>query len=177
MEPVQPISRARTLRVTCKGHVMIEITSPAPLRVLVVDACADMTDSLAMLLNMWGCDARTANDGPAALESARAFCPEVLLMDIELRGPMNGFGVARKLRAGPNRPHALLVCITRYDKTADRRKLQQAGFERHFLKPANLSELRLLLKDRMASRRSARQSDNRFALTPRVDRQVVASAM
>ncbi len=156
---------------------MIGITSPARLRVLVVDASVDITDNLAMLLNWWGCAARTAHDGPAALEAARAFRPEVLLMDIDLPGRMNGFDVARELRGRRKRAHALLVCVTDCDTTVDRRRFHQAGFEHHFLKPANLRELRLLLETRKASRRTPKPPDNRVAPVPRVERQALVSAI
>jgi CheY-like chemotaxis protein len=177
MELVQPTSEPGCSAFTCRGHIMIGITSPAPLRVLVVDASVDITDNLAVLLNWWGCAARTAHDGPTALEAARAFRPDVLLMDIDLPGRMSGFDVARELRSRPKRTHALLVCVTDRDTSVDRRRLQQAGFEYHFLKPANLRELRLLLEIRKASRRLAKRPDNGRKPVPTVKRQDLASAV
>src|SRR5206468_3094891 len=69
-------------------------------RVLVVDDNADAAESLALLLGIGGHEARTAGDGPAALEAARVFRPGVVLLDIGLPG-MSGHEVARRLRREP----------------------------------------------------------------------------
>jgi DNA-binding response OmpR family regulator len=69
------------------------------LRVLVVDDTKDAADSLCLPLRTWGFDVRTAHDGPAALAAARAYRPDVALLDLGLPG-MSGYEVCRRLRGG-----------------------------------------------------------------------------
>jgi CheY-like chemotaxis protein len=120
-------------------------SSLPPLRVLVVDDCPDTTDSLALLLRLWGHDARVAHDGPAALEAARASPPDVVLLDVGLGTGMDGYDVARRLRALPNLEEALLICTTGYGMEADRRRSREAGFDHHLTKPANPEKLQQIL--------------------------------
>ena len=114
-------------------------------RVLVVDDNTDEADSLGELLELWGYEVRTAYDGPAALSEAAAFRPGIVLLDIGLPR-MNGYEVARRLRAesGPTPPR--LVAVTGYGQEEDRRLAEQAGFEHHFTKPVDPDHLRHLLK-------------------------------
>jgi signal transduction histidine kinase/ActR/RegA family two-component response regulator len=114
------------------------------LRVLVVDDDVDAAQSLAMLLNLWGHEVYATHDGAAALEAAQAWQPAVVLLDIGLPG-MDGYEVARRLRAarGPARP--LLVALTGYGQEEDRRRSQEAGFDRHLVKPADPETLEMLL--------------------------------
>src|SRR5690242_20401824 len=66
-------------------------------RVLVVNDSADNVESMALVLRLYGHEVYTALGGPAALETARAKRPDVVLLDISMPG-MNGYEVARKLR-------------------------------------------------------------------------------
>jgi CheY-like chemotaxis protein len=117
-----------------------------PLRVLVVDDCHDTTDSLATLLGLWGgYDVSVAYDGPGALEAARGQPPDIVLLDIKLGTGMDGYDVARLLRAQNSLKDALLVCITGYGMDADRRRARQAGFNQHLTKPFDPNELEGLL--------------------------------
>src|SRR5205814_3084476 len=83
----------------------------APRRVLVVDDNADAADSLAEYLATAGHEVRTAYAGQEALEAARAYRPEAVLLDIGLPG-MDGYEVARRLRQEPGLERALLVALT-----------------------------------------------------------------
>src|SRR5262249_52831389 len=81
---------------------------PAPRRVLVVDDNVDAAQTMGVLLEAAGHDVRLAHDGPGALEAARDYGPDVVLLDIGLPG-MNGFEVAAGLRAAFPRDGLLLV--------------------------------------------------------------------
>lgn len=107
---------------------------PAGRRVLVVDDNADGAESLSELLRLLGHEVRTAPDGPAALGTARAFRPAVVLCDIGLPG-MDGYEVARRLRADAATAGAVLVAVTGWGSDDDRRKSREAGFDRHLTKP------------------------------------------
>src|SRR5947209_9435729 len=114
---------------------MRDTTPSGPLRVLVVDDCKDMRDTLAMLLRAWGHEVRLAWDGPSALEAGRAFRPQAVLLDIGLRG-MDGWEVARRLRGQDDLRPLLLVALTGYAGEQDRARCREAGFDVHLAKPA-----------------------------------------
>jgi signal transduction histidine kinase/ActR/RegA family two-component response regulator len=113
-------------------------------RVLAVDDNADAVESLALLLGVLGHEVRTASDGPAALETAAAFRPDVVLLDIGLPG-MDGYEVARRLRDEAGLKETLLVAVTGYGQEEDRRRAEQAGFDAHLTKPAHPGELLAVL--------------------------------
>lgn len=109
-------------------------------RVLVVDDNVDIAQSLAMLLEGWGHHVVTAHDGHGALAMAKSENPEVILLDIGLPG-MDGYEVARRLRADPRMKGKTLAAITGYGQTRDKAMAIEAGFDRHFTKPVDIPEL------------------------------------
>jgi len=113
-------------------------------RVLVVDDNKDAAESLALLLRVAGHDVRVCQDGPSALRTAAEYYPEAVLLDIGLPG-MNGYEVARRLRGQPDTERALLVALTGYGQDEDQRRAREAGFDHHFVKPADLEALAALL--------------------------------
>jgi PAS domain S-box-containing protein len=115
-----------------------------PQRVLVVEDNEDGGNSLAKLLAALGHEVRLARDGPAGLAEAETFAPEVVLLDIGLPG-LDGYEVARRLRALPAGRDALLVAMTGWGQEEDRRRAQEAGFNAHLVKPVELKELARLL--------------------------------
>jgi PAS domain S-box-containing protein len=115
-----------------------------PRNILVVDDNVDSAQSLAMLLSQIGHRVRVAHTGQAAIESARAEAPEVVLLDIGLP-EMNGYDVARRLRRQPATGRALLIALTGYGQEEDRRRSTEAGFDAHLVKPVDLNTLSALL--------------------------------
>jgi PAS domain S-box-containing protein len=119
--------------------------APRPaFRVLVVDDNRDGADSVAMLLKLWGHEARVAYDGPGALEAAREFRPQLVLLDIGLPG-MTGLDVARRLRQEPGLEGAVLAAMTGYGQEEDRRRTEEAGMSAHLVKPVDPVALKDLL--------------------------------
>ncbi|MFN0019951.1 MAG: ATP-binding protein [Pirellulaceae bacterium] len=119
--------------------------SPGPaLRVLVVDDNIDAAQTLGMLLRATGHDVRMVYNGPAALEAAVDFHPEVVLLDIGLPG-LDGFEVARRLRVQPDTQSALLIAMTGYGQEADRQRSLAAGFNHHLVKPVSFEKVREIL--------------------------------
>jgi PAS domain S-box-containing protein len=113
-------------------------------RVLVVDDNIDAAEALSRLLRLQDQEVCVAHDGDAALEIAGAMQPEVVLLDLELP-KLDGFEVARRLRAErPVRP-LLLVATTGYGQEEDRRRTAEAGFDHHLVKPIDPEELLTLL--------------------------------
>ncbi|MGO4550440.1 ATP-binding protein [Lysobacter sp. 2RAF19] len=124
--------------------------APRPLgrdamRVLVVDDNEDAARTLAMLLELLGMDFRIASDGPRALALAADFEPHVCLLDIGLPG-MNGYELARRLRADPRHAGAVLIAITGWAGPQDKAQAYAAGFSDHFRKPADVARLSALLE-------------------------------
>jgi two-component system CheB/CheR fusion protein len=113
-------------------------------RVLLVDDHLDAATSLAKLLRLQGHDVRLAHDGPAALEAAAAFRPEIVLLDIGLPG-MDGFEVARRMRTDASMNCAVVAALTGYGRDEDRQRSQLAGIDVHLVKPINLEVLHALL--------------------------------
>jgi len=110
-----------------------------------------MCASTAMLLRLWGHDAREAADGPTALAEAAEYYPDVVLLDLGLPG-MDGYEVARRLRQqmGPSQP--LMVSMSGHAGTEQRRRALEAGCNLHWIKPAEPEELCRLLESRKRAR-------------------------
>ena len=115
-----------------------------PLKVLVVDDNVDTLLGFSMLLKASGHDVRTAHDGLSAVETAIAYRPNVVLLDIGLPG-LNGYEVARRLRQHPNLKNTVLIALTGYGQDTDRQASKQAGFDHHLVKPARFDQLNKIL--------------------------------
>ncbi len=113
-------------------------------RILVIDDNIHSAESLALIIKLWGHDTRVAHGGPKALEIAAAYRPEIVLLDIGLP-EMDGYAVARSLRATDGLDGALLVAITGYSRDEDRLRSREAGFDHHLVKPLDLDALEGLL--------------------------------
>ncbi len=113
-------------------------------RVLVVDDNRDAAESMGMLLEMSGCKVRIAFDGPEALRIAEEYVPEVVLLDIGMPG-MDGYEVARRLRASPKTRSARLIALTGWGQAEDKQRTAAAGFDEHFTKPVEPDLLGKLL--------------------------------
>lgn len=109
-----------------------------PLRVLVVDDETDCVDSLALLLRLWGHDVRTARDGPAAVQVAMVWRPDVVVCDIMLPG-MDGLQLGAELRRRPECRDTVLLALSGRQDLAGPAKA--AGFDHYFLKPVDLAGL------------------------------------
>ncbi|MBX3413969.1 MAG: response regulator [Pirellulales bacterium] len=114
-------------------------------RVLVVEDHADLARMLSSLVVRCGPEVRVASDGPTALEAAREFQPDLVLLDIGLPG-MSGYDVAAELRKLPGLQSAVLVALTGYGQEEDRQRTQTAGFSRHLVKPIAFDVLQQVLR-------------------------------
>ena len=115
-------------------------------RVLVVDDSADSADSLALLLRIEGHDVSTAYSASAALDAAERLQPDVAFIDIGLP-VMDGYEVARRLRASERCRAIKLVALTGYGQPEDREAAHRAGFDHHLVKPADLSSVGAILAE------------------------------
>lgn len=115
-------------------------------RVLAVDDNADSVDSLAMLLRMMGHEVETAGDGEKALAVAEQFRPHVAILDIGLP-KMNGYEVAKQIRARPWARDIVLVALTGWGQEDHRRRSAESGFNHHLTKPVEFNALQRILAD------------------------------
>jgi len=116
----------------------------SPLRVMVVDDNADAAQMLAALLEVQGHAVSVEYDAHGALARARRERPDVLLLDIGLPD-MDGYELARRLRAQPENAGATLVALTGYGQSQDREEARLAGFDHYLVKPADLNQVNEVL--------------------------------
>ena len=113
-------------------------------RILIVDDNRDAASSLAMLLELSGNEVGTAHDGVSAVDTAAAFHPDVVLLDIGLPG-LDGYEVARRLRDEPWGKRIMLIAVTGRGEYEDRQRSRGAGFDAHLVKPIEHASLMKLL--------------------------------
>lgn len=105
-------------------------------RVLIVDDNQDAAMTLAFFLRDCGCNVQTAFDSKDAMDKAQQFLPEAALLDIGLPD-INGYELAGKFQSIPNLQDTLLIAITGYNKTEDRKLSKISGFKHHLAKPVD----------------------------------------
>jgi CheY-like chemotaxis protein len=111
------------------------------LRVLVAEDNIDSGDGPGLLLRLYGHEVLVTRTGPAALEAAPGFRPDLVLLDIGLPG-LDGFEVARRMREMPELKGAVLSALTAYTPSeADRQRPEQALFDHQYVKPVSLETL------------------------------------
>jgi PAS domain S-box-containing protein len=136
-----PLHASQVAAPKARGREHSSIDS---LRVLVVDDNKDAAESLAMLLRTAGAEVHVAHNGPAALEHFASREPHVVLLDIGMPD-MDGCEVARRLRELAPAERVALVALTGWGQDEDRRRVREAGFDHHLVKPVDLASLQALL--------------------------------
>ncbi|MDQ2989504.1 MAG: PAS domain-containing protein [Pseudomonadota bacterium] len=116
----------------------------APVRVMIVDDNVDAAQSLAALLDSEGHIVMVAEDGARTLAASEGAAIQVFILDIGLPD-MDGYELARRLRANPANAGAVLVALTGYGQAHDRVLSKAAGFDHHFVKPVDTAALSQLL--------------------------------
>lgn len=114
------------------------------LRIVVVDDNEDAAHTLTMALELFGCEVRVAHTAQEALDIAAAFRPGVALLDIGLPD-MNGYELARRLRATTFGKSIVLIAATGWGQEKDRQLAVDAGFNHHLTKPIDFDNLQQLL--------------------------------
>jgi signal transduction histidine kinase/DNA-binding response OmpR family regulator len=112
----------------------------ATLRIMVVDDDLDGADSTVELLRLHGCEARAFSDGRSALDALERFQPEALLLDLSMPS-MDGYEVARRIRATPGGHELILVAASGHGRSEDLEKSRSAGFDGHLVKPVDPNAL------------------------------------
>lgn len=112
----------------------------APRRVLLVDDNRDFALSLAALLELEGHDVRTTFEATSAETVAEEFHPDIAFLDLGLPN-VNGYELARRLRAKPCTNGTVLIAVTGWGKDEDRQRSREAGFDLHLVKPVEPAQI------------------------------------
>lgn len=114
------------------------------LRVLVADDNRDAADSLGEWLSQVGAETCVTHGGRAALVALQEQVPDVVLLDLGMPD-VDGFDVARQLRADQRYDRTRLIALTGWGQAIDRDRTAASGFDGHLTKPADLSALHAVL--------------------------------
>ncbi|HEU4653353.1 MAG TPA: ATP-binding protein [Steroidobacteraceae bacterium] len=151
------LSRGSTFTISLPSNLLVRHvgtankkspTGHSPVfRILAADDNVDASKSLGMFLELSGNQVTLAHDGLSALRIAEQLRPEVIVLDIGMPG-MNGYEVARELRKQPWAKDMFLIALTGWGQESDRAEAIEAGFDIHFTKPVDPSELQAALPRR-----------------------------
>jgi two-component system CheB/CheR fusion protein len=123
------------LHVLKRGKVVVTGS-----RLVIVEDNDDSRELMCALLTRSGFEVRTAADGLSALTLIAEFAPHAAVVDVGLPG-IDGFEVARRLRADPKHHQLTLIALTGYGQQSDRATAINAGFDAHLVKPVRLEQL------------------------------------
>src|SRR4051812_6195176 len=113
--------------------------------VLIVDDNRDAADTLAVLVRIAGHKPTVAYDTQTGFSLAHSVRPDIIIHDIGM--PLiNGYEAARILRSDKKFANTILIALTAYDATDDRKRARFAGFDFHASKPIDFAELQELLR-------------------------------
>jgi signal transduction histidine kinase len=113
-------------------------------RILLVEDNSDALEVLTDLFALWGHEVQAASDGLSAVDTALSMLPDIAFIDIGLPG-IDGYEVARRIRADPKGRSLKLVALTGYGAPEQRAQAVDAGFNLHLVKPVQPDGLALLL--------------------------------
>lgn len=114
-------------------------------RVLLIDDRRAAILPARKMLELAGHEVHTAGDGPSGVALARKIFPDVILCDIGLPEGMNGYDVARAIRAEPGLKKIYVVAVSGYGQDEDRQRAQESGFDYHVTKPVSKASLESLM--------------------------------
>jgi PAS domain S-box-containing protein len=137
------IERANSER-TPDADAAAALPGELPLHVMIVDDNVDAAESLAVLLEAQGHRLSVQSHPLEAITAARQDPPQVFILDIGLPD-IDGYELARRLRADPATGHALFIALTGYGQAHDRILSKSSGFAHHFVKPMDTDKLRQVL--------------------------------
>jgi signal transduction histidine kinase/CheY-like chemotaxis protein len=129
---------------TAPGRSAATLTPFPDVRLLIVDDNIDAAETLGALLASLGARVRVVNDGRSAVEVFPSFLPDAALLDIGMPG-MDGYALARRIRALPGADRVLLISLTGWGQDHDVEMAHAAGFDHHLVKPPDVERLRSLI--------------------------------
>jgi len=122
------------------------LDSEQSLSILVVDDNVDAATSLATLIELYGHEVLTEHDSLKALALINQTKPRVCILDIGLP-KMNGYELAKCIKANPATAHATLIAVTGYGQESDIKTAFESGFDHHVVKPVDCDRLMELIHE------------------------------
>jgi CheY-like chemotaxis protein/two-component sensor histidine kinase len=145
---VKPVNLNTLEELLASAESVRPRAAPPARRILLADDNDDFAEMMARLLRRrGGHEVRVVYDGPAALEAAQTFQPDVAFLDIGLPG-IDGYPLAGQFRQQPGLEGMLLVALTGFGQEEDRRRALAVGFDEHLTKPVDFDTLQRLLAER-----------------------------
>lgn len=135
---------------TKKLSHQVKTPTSQKLRVLSVDDNVELAKFIGQSLKLLGCEARVVHDGQTALKVLRRFKPQFALLDLGMP-KMDGFELARRIKADKKLASITLVAITGFGQERDKDKAKRAGFEYYIVKPLRIDDLSKLLSEEKSS--------------------------
>ncbi len=120
------------------------VTNRVLCRVLIIDDNADLAEATSMMLTLCGFNTITAYNGRLALDKARTFRPDIILLDIGLPD-MDGYEVASTIRRECGLGTTMFVAVSARDPDARAPHAREARFDYYLIKPVDLDLLLRLL--------------------------------
>ena len=142
-----PLVEAPADAALTRPAVLPAAVSSESLRVLVADDNRDLVASTSALLDLWGHQSHAVHSGNDVLAAALVFHPDVILLDIGLP-EIDGFELARQIRAENALDSVRLVAMTGYGQESDRARGRDAGFDTHLVKPVHADLLKATIEQR-----------------------------
>lgn len=124
-------------------------------RILVVEDSPDVRDTLAEYLESLGHTVELASSGPEGEQKLLSLLPDVALIDVGLP-EMDGYEIARRVRAHPKGQQLLLVALTGYGGPEAEAAARSAGFDLYLVKPLDTARLPEVLNHPRFSRQEVR---------------------
>src|SRR5688572_100377 len=121
-------------------------------RILIVDDHEDNVELLRMRLDAWGYRTASERDGEAALAAVEADPPDLVLLDV-MMPKVDGFEVARRVKANRNLPFIPIIMQTALDSTEDKVQGLEAGADDYITKPIDFAELKARLRSMLRIKR------------------------
>ena len=133
------LPRAQAPQLPAPSFDKPEESSSRP-AVLLIEDNEDGREMMATMLEVYGYPVLQSGDGLDGVALATAHLPTVALVDIGLPG-IDGYEVARRLRANAATSAMRLIALTGYGLAEDQRRVLEAGFDMHLVKPVDITQL------------------------------------
>jgi signal transduction histidine kinase len=130
-----------------------EPSTSQPLRILVVDDTIEVAQTIGWMLEEIGHDYHLVHDGRLALQAAKDYKPDAILLDIGLPG-MDGYEVCRAFRKDEIFKAIPIIAQTGWGQDRDKASASAAGFNHHLVKPVRFEELERVLQDTVRASRA-----------------------
>ena len=109
-----------------------------PVRALVVDDSAINVDLAVFVLRAQGFVVESASNADEAVVRTRSFCPDVILMDIQMPD-VDGLEAVRRVREDPATRDVVIIAFTAYAMKGDEQKMRAAGCDGYISKPIDIA--------------------------------------